>query len=104
MARKPIGYTKLIWICPNCQTRNPGTEKTCVTCGSPQPIDVSFIQADREDLINKEEDILRAKRGADIHCPYCGTRNAADAKICSQCGGDLTGGKSGQRVVWSALI
>lgn len=93
MARKSIGYTKLIWICPNCQTRIPGPKKTCTTCGTPQPNDVEFIQADREDLLKEQEEITRAKKGADIHCPYCGTRNTADARICSQCSGKLTGGK-----------
>ena len=93
MARKSIGYTKLIWICPNCQTRNPGPKKVCSTCGSPQPDDVHFIQADKEEILRQKADILRAKKGADIHCPFCGTRNTADAKICTQCGGKITGGK-----------
>jgi ribosomal protein L40E len=43
--------------------------------------------------VTDEEQIKAAATGADIHCPFCGTRNPATAKTCSQCGGDLTEGK-----------
>lgn len=92
MARKSLGFTHLIWVCPNCRTRNPGPEKKCISCGLPQPKDVHFEQAGKEDLIEDNEEISRAKTGADIHCPYCGTRNPANASVCSQCLGDLTEG------------
>ena len=94
MARKSLGHTKLIWICPNCQTRNPGPKKSCTTCGSPQPENVVFVQADHEIMISDKEEIRKAKKGADIHCPYCGTRNSNDVKICIQCGGKIIGGKN----------
>jgi len=90
MVRKSLGHTHLLWICPNCETRNLGKQKTCSTCGNPQPPDVEFIQGDKEDLIHLKSD---EKKSADIHCPYCGTRNSGDAKICIQCGGKLSGGK-----------
>jgi len=34
--------------------------------------------------------IRMAQKGADKHCPYCGTRNNIDAETCLKCGGDLT--------------
>ena len=92
MARKKIGHVELQWTCPNCDGINPGPVKTCQSCGSPQPEDVQFEQAERLELIEDEEKIAQAAAGADIHCPYCGTRNAADAPTCSQCGGDLVEG------------
>jgi ribosomal protein L40E len=92
MTRKKIGYVELHWTCPNCGNNVPGTEETCLTCGSPQPEDVQFHQAERQELITDEEKIARAKAGADIHCAYCGTRNPADATSCSQCKADLSEG------------
>jgi len=92
MARKKIGHVELQWTCPNCGGINPGPVKTCQSCGSPQPEDVQFEQAERQELIEDEEKIAQAEAGADIYCPYCGTRNPADATTCSQCGGDLVGG------------
>ena len=92
MAQKTIGYVHLEWICPNCGTRNQGIQKTCSTCGSPQPQDVVFEEAQKQELIQDEALKETAKKGPDIHCPYCNARNASDAKVCVQCGGDLTGG------------
>jgi predicted nucleic acid-binding Zn ribbon protein len=91
MARKSLGYSKLLWVCPNCDTRNPGPKKSCSTCGTPQPKDVEFIQADAEELLKDTNTARAVKKGADIHCPYCGTRNSADAAECKQCSGDLSG-------------
>lgn len=96
MAKKIIGYAQLTWICPNCKTVNNGNEKTCLGCGAPQPADVQFQQPTQQVLITDEAEILRAKTGADIHCGFCGTRNPADAKVCSQCGSDLSLGKARQ--------
>lgn len=101
MARKKIGHVELQWTCPNCDGINPGPIKTCQNCGSPQPEDVEFEQAERQELISDEEKIAAAAAGADIHCPYCGTRNPAASPTCSQCGGDLVEGtqrKSGRVV------
>jgi hypothetical protein len=92
MARKKLGHVELQWTCPNCGGINPGPEKTCQACGAPQPEDVEFEQASRQELITDEEKIARAEAGADIHCPYCGTRNRAGVTTCSQCGGDLSEG------------
>lgn len=92
MAKKSLGFTRMVWTCPNCDARNPGPEKTCGSCGNPQPKNVQFEQAAKEELITDAEELKSAKTGADIHCPYCGARNPAGAKTCSQCLSALTGG------------
>jgi hypothetical protein len=101
MAKKKIGYVELQWECPNCGTINPGPVKVCEGCGAPQPENIEFTQASRQELIQDEEKIKKAKAGADIHCAYCGTRNPAGAESCSQCKADLSEGhqrKAGQVV------
>jgi hypothetical protein len=92
--RRTLGYVQNEWTCPNCDTRNKGGTKTCVNCGAPQPENVQFELPADQKLVTDEADINAAKAGADIHCPFCGTRNPADAKTCSQCGGDLIEGKA----------
>lgn len=101
MARETIGYTRLEWNCPNCGTKNPGPQKTCLNCGGPQPENVSFQQADQNVLLTDKEEIEKAKAGADIHCPFCGTRNPAGTTICSQCGGNI---KEGMRRASGTVI
>jgi predicted nucleic acid-binding Zn ribbon protein len=91
MTKKTLGYVELEWTCPNCNTNNPGFQKTCKSCGSPQPENVQFHAAEKQELLKDEQKIAQAQKGADFHCPYCNTRNPADATVCSQCGGDLTG-------------
>ena len=92
MAQKDLGYVELEWTCPVCRTRNPGLRQTCANCGAPQPKDVKFETPAQADLITDADKLKHAKAGPDIHCPYCGARNPADAKTCKQCGGDLTQG------------
>ncbi len=92
MARKELGHIELQWQCPNCDGINLGREKTCGSCGAPQPEDVEFKQFTRQELLKDEKLIERAKAGADIHCAYCGTRNPASAETCSQCGSDISEG------------
>ncbi len=92
MARKTLGYVQLEWNCPRCGSKNPGPQKTCLSCGGPQPDDVQFQQAQGQELITGEPAEEIAKKSADIHCGFCGTRNPADAQVCSQCGGDLAEG------------
>ena len=89
MAQKVVGYIELHWRCLNCGTQNPGSAKSCQSCGTPQPPDVEFYQLANAELLEDEGKIKAAKIGPDVHCPYCGTRNRADAKECFRCGGDL---------------
>jgi len=96
MARKSKGFVELEWTCPNCETRNKGFEKTCMNCGAPQPDNVQFEAPSEKKFVSEEKASELRKRGADIHCGFCGTRNPSDAKTCSQCGGDLGEGKARQ--------
>ena len=91
--RQSLGYVMLEWTCPNCSTRNPGPQKTCRSCGAPQPENVQFERAIDEKLVTDEAAAGAARVGPDFICPYCGTRNRGDAKVCVQCGGDLTEAK-----------
>lgn len=92
MTNKTIGYIELEWTCPNCNNKNPGMKKFCGTCGAPQPANVAFEMGQNSALINDAEKQTLASKGADIYCPFCNTRNTANAEICSQCGGDLQEG------------
>ncbi len=97
MQRRSKGFVQLEWVCPNCDGRNPGPVKTCQNCGAPQPENVQFQRVAEEKLVTDEKAVAAAKAGADIHCGFCGTRNPATAKTCSQCGGDLAEGKARQK-------
>jgi len=90
MAKKTLGYVEMEWVCPRCGGKNPGSKQTCTTCGGPQPRDVKFQQREGQELIKDEEAQKIAAAGPDVHCAFCGTRNPSDAKICIQCGADLT--------------
>lgn len=92
--RRTLGYIQNEWTCPNCDTRNKGSAKTCENCGAPQPENVRFELPAQQKFVTDEAAINAAKAGADIHCPFCGTRNPATAETCSQCGGDLLEGKA----------
>lgn len=94
MTKKTVGYVHLEWECPACGTRNKGTDKICRNCGAAQPEDVAFEQVAQEALIKDERIIEQARTGADVHCPFCGTRNPATATQCSQCLADLTEAKA----------
>jgi ribosomal protein L40E len=93
MAKESLGYVELEWICPFCNTRNPGRVKVCGNCGAPQPKDVQFEQAAEDKIVTDQAGLEMAKAAPDIHCPFCGTRNPAGAVKCSRCGGDLTEGE-----------
>lgn len=92
MARKSKGFIELEWTCPNCDTRNRGSLKTCMNCGAPQPDDVQFEAPVEREFVSDDKAAELRKRGADIHCGFCGTRNPSDATTCSQCGADLSEG------------
>ena len=93
MARKKLGHVELEWTCPACGTRNPGSQKLCGGCGGAMPEDVQFELPEGAKLDTSKETAAKVAAGPDIHCPYCGTRNPATAKHCSQCGGALEGGE-----------
>lgn len=92
--KRTIGYVRLEWTCPNCNSRNPGSVKTCSNCGAPQPENVQFERAAEEKIVTEAKEVQAAAAGADIICGFCSTRNPAGAVACSQCGADLTEGKA----------
>src|SRR5215510_8453139 len=92
--RRTIGYVENEWTCPNCNTPNKGSAKTCENCGAPQPENVQFELGADQKLVTDADKIKAAQAGADIHCGYCGTRNSATAEKCIQCGADLKEGKA----------
>jgi ribosomal protein L40E len=96
MAQETLGIINLEWVCPNCGVKNPGPQKTCKGCGSPQPENVEFQQPETAEFITDENEIKKSEAGADIHCGFCGARNAATNTICTQCGADLKEGKQRQ--------
>lgn len=105
MVRRRKGFIELEWTCPNCETRNRGSEKTCANCGAPQPEDVQFEAPSEKKFVEEEKAETLRKRGADVHCAFCGTRNPSDAETCSQCGADLSEGvarESGREIDMSA--
>lgn len=93
MAQKTVGYVELEWVCPNCKSRNKGSQKTCLSCGAAQPENVEFINPEKQELIQDPAALEKAQIGPDIHCAYCGARNPANGKTCSNCGADLGQGK-----------
>lgn len=92
MAKKTLGHIELEWTCPSCGTRNPGRAQNCRSCGTPMPADLRFEVGVGQPLDTSEETAARVAQGPDIHCPYCGARNAGAATTCRQCGGDLSEG------------
>ena len=96
MVRKSKGFIELEWTCPNCENRNKGSEKTCASCGAPQPDDVQFEPPSEKKFVADDKASELKKRGADIHCGFCGTRNPSTAETCTQCGGDLSEGAARQ--------
>jgi ribosomal protein L40E len=92
MPQETVGYVNLEWTCKRCGSKNPGTTKICVSCGNVMSATDKFELPAQQELIKDEAVIAKAERGPDITCKYCGARNAADAKNCSQCSADLTEG------------
>jgi hypothetical protein len=93
MPQETLGYVEMEWTCQRCGTKNPGLQKTCKACGAAMPVEQQFEKPVEGQLIADKEKLEEAKKGADIHCPFCGTRNTGDAKTCVNCGGDLTKGQ-----------
>jgi len=89
MAEKTVGYVEMEWTCKRCGTVNRGTQKTCSSCGAAMAAQEQFQAPTQQSLITDEEMLAKAAHGADVHCPFCGTRNAAGTATCTQCGGDL---------------
>ncbi len=92
MAQKVVGYREMIWTCPNCGAKNPGSVRVCRSCGAAMGEEVKFEQQTNARMITDEKTLQKAAQGPDIYCAYCGNRNPAGAKTCSRCGADLAEG------------
>ncbi len=92
MAQKVVGYREMIWTCPNCGAKNPGSVRVCRSCGAAMGEEVKFEQQTNAQMITDEKILKKAEQGPDIYCAYCGNRNPAGAKTCSRCGADLAEG------------
>src|SRR5512139_1272680 len=90
MPQETVGFVNLEWTCKRCGSKNPGTTKICAGCGSVMSETDKFELPAQQELIKDEAVIAKAERGPDVTCKYCGARNTADAKTCSQCSADLT--------------
>jgi ribosomal protein L40E len=90
MPQETVGYVNLEWTCKRCGSKNPGTTKICSSCGNVMSETDKFELPAQQELIKDEAVIAKAERGPDVTCKYCGARNTADAKNCSQCSADLT--------------
>jgi len=94
MPQETIGYTELEWTCQYCGTRNPGMQKVCSGCGAAMSKDQKFEAPAQQTLITDQEKLAQAKAGPDVTCPFCGVRNLSSAKVCKNCGGDLSGAEA----------
>ena len=90
MPQETVGFVNLEWTCQRCGSKNPGTTKICAGCGNVMSETDKFELPAQQELVKDEAVIATAERGPDVTCKYCGARNAADAKTCSQCSADLT--------------
>src|SRR5512136_1212296 len=90
MPQETVGFVNLEWTCKCCGSKNPGTTKICSSCGNVMSETDKFELPAQQELIKDEAVIAKAERGPDVTCKYCGARNVADAKTCSQCSADLT--------------
>ena len=90
MPQETVGFVELEWTCSHCGVKNEGTRQLCKSCGAPMPESAKFEQSGKGDLITDKDKLARAEKGPDMNCPYCGTRNQADATKCVHCSGDLT--------------
>jgi len=97
MPQETIGYVRTEWTCSRCGSKNPGSRKTCASCGNAMSEQDQFELPAQQEMIADKEELAKAQRGAaDTHCPYCGARNPADAQKCTQCAGDLVAARKRQ--------
>ncbi len=89
MTQETLGYVELEWTCKRCGTKNPGTQKMCSGCGAPMETVDQFELPAQQMLTTEPEKVEAQKASPDVHCPYCGARNPAGAKTCSQCRAEL---------------
>ncbi len=97
MPEETLGYIELEWTCKYCGAKNPGSVKTCQSCGSAMSEQDTFQVPVAPQLIPDPEALAKAEKGADVHCPFCGARNPAGSLNCTQCGANLTDAKAREK-------
>jgi len=83
------------WDCDRCGHKgNLGPKTKCEKCGSPRPLNVKFYLADDSEIVTDQNEIAKAKSGADWVCSYCASHNKVYDVVCSSCGNkrDTTAG------------
>ncbi len=81
------------WICPNCNTKNKGSELKCPACGATRG-EVEFIYDENAEEVTDEGEKKRAVSGADWVCGFCGVSNSFDVGVCKSCSGKHGEGKN----------
>ena len=89
MTQETLGYIELEWTCKRCGTKNPGSQKMCSSCGAAMEAQDQFELPAQQVLFTVSAEAEATQAGPDVYCPYCGTRNLASAKTCSQCKAEL---------------
>ncbi len=79
------------WDCQQCGHKGIlGPETKCPNCGAGRPKNVRFYLPKDAEVVKDEEELKRAKAGANWECSFCGTDNEALNTHCSSCGNPRT--------------
>ncbi|MCP4443681.1 MAG: hypothetical protein GY810_32655 [Aureispira sp.] len=77
------------WDCDQCGNKMiKGPETKCPNCGSSRPKDVQFYMPTEAEVVRNQNEIKKAKAGADWLCSFCETQNKVWDKVCQSCGND----------------
>jgi hypothetical protein len=77
------------WDCSYCgHIGNLGPSTKCENCGATRPPKVKFYLPENAKVVTNEDEIRKAKAGADWVCSFCGTQNKITDGTCYSCGND----------------
>ena len=75
------------WDCRQCgHIGIMGPETKCINCDAPRPKGVRYYLPGDAQIVTNEEEIKKAKAGADWRCSFCETNNKAYNVACTSCG------------------
>lgn len=75
------------WDCDQCGHKMiEGPKTKCPNCGASRPKNVQFYLPSEEEVVRNEEELKRARAGADWQCSFCKTHNKVWDKSCQSCG------------------
>ena len=80
------------WDCSYCGVKSiRGDEQSCTGCNQIRGKNVKFYRlADREEIVQNQQDINRFSHGADWNCQFCDKLNPALNQSCEACGANCT--------------